>query len=191
VVYISISKTINKALGGGLPKRQISLIYGPPASGKSLFCLSACNSSPRSCYIDARSHISAFSLLKRPGSTLIYRPEDFVEFEQAIDRATKAKFPLLVIDSFTRFYLDTLSSSNFPSYNHALSSLLSLLASYSRREDAAVLLTTNISGNKPIGGALFDPIPTRIRLENDSFHLERSPLREPVSVPFLFSDLLS
>ena len=187
--YITISKTINKSLGGGFPKRQLSLLYGPPASGKSLFCLAACNSSKKSCYIDSMSHISAFSLLKDPASTMIYRPQNFVEFEQAIDRATRAKFPLLIVDSFTRFYLDTINNKNFPSYNHALSSLLTLLSSYARRENAAVILTSGISRSGPIGGSLFDPVQTVIHLENNVLHLKRAPLKDPTSSPFLFSDL--
>jgi len=191
VEHITISKIINIALGGGLPRRLIALLYGPPASGKSLFCLSACNSSPSSCYIDAKSHLSAFSLLKHPESTAIYRPNSFVEFEQAIDRATRAKFPLIVIDSFTRFYLDSINERNFTSYNHALSSLLSLLSSYARKESAAVLLTTGISSDSsPIGGALFGNIPVKIRLEPGCLHLERSPFQKPKAIPFSFSGIL-
>lgn len=170
-LMISISKRIDKLFS--LRERLPVLVYGPAGSGKTVFCLHVCNQ-VKACFIDTEGLKT--SMLKN--KIAIYQPKDFVEQEQAVDRACKGRYKLITLDSLTKYYREMVNSYNYKALNNSLLSQIEILSSYAREKDAFVIITTQMSGDRALGGKLLDRIPVRIRLEKReiarTFKLEKT-----------------
>lgn len=212
--YLSIAKNINKLLGGGINRRLLTLVYGEGGSGKTRFCLHACNQAvgngttrdlsrhacnqatkegrlPRektthinqatgkACFIDTEGISGELLSLCNPEKIIVYKPKSFEEQHICVESAVKGKYEIIVLDSLTNHYRQILSDSNYQTLNYKIMEQLELLAQYSRLNDCPVLVTTQMSGDRALGGELLDRIPVWILLEKGKTRrlvAERCPL---------------
>lgn len=207
--YLSIAKNINKLLGGGINRRLLTLVYGEGGSGKTRFCLHACNQAMgkglpgirsltrhacnqatkktthinqakgKACFIDTEGISGELLSLCNPEKIIVYKPKSFEEQFQAVESAVKGKYEIIVLDSLTNHYRQILSDYNYYELNNRIAEQLELLAQYSRLNDCPVLVTTQMSGDRALGGELLDRMPVWIRLEKGKIRrlvAERCPL---------------
>lgn len=192
--YLSIAKNINKLLGGGINRRLLTLVYGEGGSGKTRFCLHACNQATgknvltrhacnqakgKACFIDTEGISGELLSLCNPEKIIVYKPKSFEEQFQAVESAVKGKYEIIVLDSLTNHYRQILSDYNYYELNNRIAEQLELLAQYSRLNDCPVLVTTQMSGDRALGGELLDRMPVWIRLEKGKIRrlvAERCPL---------------
>jgi len=230
VPYLSITKNINKLLGGGINKRLLTLVYGEGGSGKTHFCLHACNqateelarhacnkateemgqsynqasaaepvqgkkdkcnqTSRKACVIDTEGISGELLALCNPERTMVYKTKTFEEQQQAVETAVTEKYSIIVLDSLTNHYRRILSDSNHFQLNDMIAEQLDLLAQYSRLNDCPVLVTTQMTGDRALGGELLDRIPVWIRLEKANprrLVVERCPLGKEGKLNFRMS----
>ena len=152
------------------------MLSGGPASGKTQFCLHACNSADKPCYIDTFGLSGELKKINDPKSLIVYRVKSFVEQEQAIERACRGNYDLIVLDSLTGLYRRELTQNNYKSLNNSLVEQISLLSEYARLNDAAVLITTQMSGKNPLGGELLEYIPIHLHLTSGKIIVKKCPL---------------
>lgn len=111
------NKDFDKFLGGGYEKDIITIIYGPPGSGKSNFCLMAAvetaKQNKKVIYIDTEgsfsvdrlNQLTSLDVLK---NILLLKATSFEEQKKAFDtllkKVSSEKIGLIVIDSLVMLY---------------------------------------------------------------------------------------
>ncbi len=178
--YLHIAKNINKLLGGGINRRLLTLVYGEGGAGKTRFCLHACNkTNGKACYIDTEGISGELLSLCNPERMVVYKTKSFEAQHTAVESAVKARYNIIVLDSLTNHYRSILSDSNYQTLNFKIMEQLDLLAQYSRLNDCPVLVTTQMTGDRALGGELLDRIPVWIRLDKGNIRkltVEKCPL---------------
>ena len=167
---------LDKLLGGGIEKRSITQIYGPPGSGKTnislILAVNVAKSGKKVVYIDSEGGLSINRIKQLSGSDfeevakniLVLEPHSFHEqYEnlKLVDSMISSKskdVDLVILDSAVALYRveDDRNKSNL------LGQQMSLLSSISRLYDVAVIVTNQIYSSfdensdeiKPIGGTI-------------------------------------
>lgn len=173
---IATNSPLDRLLDGGIEKRSITQIYGPPGSGKTnislILTVNVAKTGKKVVYIDTEGGMSIERIKQLAGSDfeevasniLVLEPTNFTEqFEdlKMVESMLSSKvhdIDLVVLDSAVALYRveDNKNKSNI------LGQQMSLLASIARLYDLAVVVTNQIYASfeenddefKPIGGTI-------------------------------------
>lgn len=188
---IVTNSPLDKLLGGGIEKRNITQIYGPPGSGKTnislILAVNVAKSGKRVVYIDSEGGISIDRIKQLAGdefeevarNIIVLEPTSFIEqyenlklIESMVSSKSK-EIDLIILDSAVALYRvdDDRNKSNI------LGQQMSLLSSVSRLYDVAIIVTNQIYSSfdedsdeiKPIGGTILQYwSKTIVELKRDS-----------------------
>lgn len=165
-------KNIDLLLGGGIPERTITQLYGPAGSGKTIVCLetlkNATLTGKKVAYIDSEGGFSSQRLEQIAGTkknkilenTLLIEPTNFDEQIDIINKIEKEKVDLIIVDSITALYRIELTDEKVQETNKALGRQLITLLAYARKNNVPILLTNQVYSNfdngniEPVGGDL-------------------------------------
>jgi len=173
-----------------LERGIVTLVYGPPAVGKTNVCLCALRSAGNSIYIDTEGGFSPLRAqqLKLDLDKILYkRVSDFHEQQKLLAKLDLG-CDLLVVDSLVMLYRLELRD-NPDKVNALLAKQLSALSSYADKMNAAVLVTGQVYrdfGTKEVqiaGGDVLKYWPkTIIELSHDG-RKKRAALQKHRSLP--------
>jgi len=165
-------KNIDELLGGGLPERTITQLYGPAGSGKTIVCLqtlkNAVFTGKKVLYIDSEGGFSQQRLEQIAGdrkqqvleNTVLLEPTNFEEQTKMIDRLEDQKVDLIIVDSITALYRIEMTEDKVQETNKTMGKQLTQLLGYARKNDIPILLTNQVYSNfengniEPVGGDL-------------------------------------
>lgn len=164
-------RSLDGLLGGGLPEKIITQIYGPAGSGKTNICLQAlCNAAranKKAIYIDTESGFSEKRLEQIAGGlkdkvlsiTTLIEPQDFAGQEKAILSLRKERAGLVIVDSAVSLYRLELEDERASEVNRNLGRQLRALLDFAQDNNAVVLVTNQVysdfksdGGVEPVGG---------------------------------------
>jgi RecA/RadA recombinase len=189
-------QAIDEYLGGGLPVKDISLIYGEAETGKTTLAmqsaLNCARSGLRTLFVDCDNTFSVQRLdqLARKEFTdlskliLLARPLSFSEQASIIDQLNRyvtKNFGLLVFDTFTSLYRLRVSESPSKTFelNRELNRQLAVLAQTVKLTNIAVLLTSQVHsvlGELPVN---IEPVATRVLKFWSQTIISLKPTRDP------------
>jgi len=156
---IELRNSLDRLLGGGLETRTITLLYGPPASGKTNICLigvvRCVEEGGKAVYIDTEGGHSIERLRQISGAsfdlvlnnTYFYEPMSFADQQfivENLEYVVSDEMGLIVLDSAVSFYRYERNDENAVELNRQLSSQLAKLSSLARKHNLAVLITTQV-----------------------------------------------
>ena len=159
-------KAFDDLLGGGIERGSITLLYGEAGAGKSNVCLQIARNVIRSgekvAYIDSEglSYDRVEQMFGADGentkSLLVSQVHSFEEQSDRVDRianlADKKVIGLAIVDSINMFY--RLNYDDVKARNDFVRQIEALLG-MARRNDVAVLLTSQVYSNISTGGIEF------------------------------------
>jgi RecA/RadA recombinase len=166
---------LDRLLRGGLPLRQINLVYGEASTGKTIFAMQcALEASARSFkvfFVDSDLSFSTERLesMDRDGglaeNIVVFQPEDFREQSRITDslEVLLTKTPaLLIIDSVTGLYRADFDrpGTSFVQ-NRELNRQLAYLSDLTSRFELTILLTGQVHSQPSGGGWVIAPVATR------------------------------
>ncbi|MEM2357033.1 MAG: AAA family ATPase [Candidatus Bathyarchaeia archaeon] len=184
------SFSLNKLLNGGLPLRELSLIYGEASTGKTTLVLQTAIEAAKNLlkvlYIDVDysftpqrfNQIAGLHANKASPNIFIFTPKTFFEQTQIIENLETylSKLTVLIIvDSITTLYrLEVSTLEERFALNRALNRQLAYLAELAKKHELAVVLTSQVHSSlneyvdiEPIAKrALFHWCGTIIKLVN-------------------------
>ncbi|RJS79319.1 hypothetical protein CW708_02420 [Candidatus Bathyarchaeota archaeon] len=153
-------KTLDKALEGGIPVGNITLLYGEAETGKTTFSMQcAVNCAKlgyKTLFIDADSTFSVgrLSQLTSKDSNLtqqiyLMKPADFKEQASIIDQLANyitRKFGLIIFDTITSLYRVEISENPKKTFdlNRELNRQLAFLAQTAKIKKVAILITSQV-----------------------------------------------
>ena len=160
---------LNKWLYGGYESGVITMIAGPPASGKTNFVLlAACSQAKKShrvIFIDTEGGFSTERVKQISGedhekilkNILLLQPTDFQEqrkiFNALSAQVKKENVSLIIVDGMAMHYRlelgnvknkDTVSSEDIKKVNRALAWQMKTLAEISRKQGSPVIITNQV-----------------------------------------------
>ncbi|RJS74553.1 hypothetical protein CW710_01335 [Candidatus Bathyarchaeota archaeon] len=165
--------TLDKMLGGGLPRGHLTLIYGEAGSGKTTLALQAAVKAMakgfKTIYIDSDERLSSRRLLQIAGSLgeetlqrmLILRPNSFSEqtyIVESLERYISRGVALIVLDSITRLYRAELSETRDSfGLNRELNRQMAYLSKTAKTFDLSILTISQVRafdkrGLEPVAG---------------------------------------
>ncbi|MDR1820363.1 MAG: DNA repair and recombination protein RadB [Methanobrevibacter sp.] len=174
---IATNSSLDKILGGGIEKGNITQFYGPPGSGKTnislLSAVQVVKNGKKVIYIDTEGGISIDRIKQIAkddfedvvNNIIVFEPHSFQEQEndlKTIGSLLSSKgdeFDLIVLDSAVALY--RLNESKSPILNKELGKQMGLLSTFSRKHDLSVLITNQIysafdgesnENIRPVGG---------------------------------------
>jgi len=172
--------SLDKLLGGGLPAKTVSLIYGEAETGKtSLAVQCAVNCARRgikTLFIDTDgtfsyerlSQIAEYDYQKISPLIIIGRPTTFQEQSKAIDSLEKVitdKFGLIVVDTVTSLYRVELDEPEETyAANRELNRQLAVLTQIAKTCEVAVLIVSQVRG--VVSGKSIEMCPVATRVLN-------------------------
>jgi DNA repair protein RadB len=153
--------SLDKMLGGGLPKGVVSLVYGEAETGKTSFAIqcavNCARTDYRAVFIDADGAFSSMRLLqiahhdseKLSPLLILFTPTTFQEQTSAIDHLDKyltGKAGLVIVDTITSLYRVELGASPEETFrsNRKLNTQLAYLAQIAKTQKIAVLITSQV-----------------------------------------------
>ena len=159
-------RSFDNLLGGGIEKGSITLLYGEAGAGKSNVCLQTARNVVRNgkkvAYIDSEglSYDRVEQIFGGEGentkSLLVSQVHSFEEQSDKVDRtvnlADKDVIELAIVDSINMFY--RLNHDDNKVRNDFVRQIEALLG-MARRNDVAVLMTTQVYSNIMTGGIEF------------------------------------
>jgi DNA repair protein RadB len=159
-------KAFDDLLGGGIEKGSITLLYGEAGAGKSNVCLQTARnviaSGKRTAYIDSEglSYERVNQIFGMDGENtknlLVSQVHSFEEQSDRVDKtvnlADKGVIDLAIVDSINMFY--RLNHDDMKVRNEFVRQIESLLG-MARKNDIAVLLTSQVYSNIATGGIEF------------------------------------
>jgi DNA repair protein RadB len=170
---------IDKALEGGIPSENISLIYGEAETGKTTLAIQcALGSAKQGCktlFVDCDGTFSAQRLsqvasekLEKIGELLILmKPNNFQEQTNIVDRLADyvtSNLGLVVFDTITSLY--RLKVAEFPkrtfTLNRELNRQLASLAQITKMCRVAVLLVSQVQATFREDSTNAEPVATRV-----------------------------
>ncbi len=158
---------LNKWLFGGYEKDIITMIAGPPGSGKTNFCiLAACSQAKKGkkvIFMDTEGGFSVDRVRQIIGDNseeilknmLLLSPVSFEEqsrdFNQMIESIKKDQIGLIVIDGMATLYRlelgqasKTLDERKIREVNNKVSQQMKILSEISRKENIPVIITNQV-----------------------------------------------
>lgn len=160
------SYDVNKWLDGGYEKGIVTLFYGPPATGKSNFCLlAACHMSKKDkkvIFIDTEGSFSLDRIRQISGdipeyvlkNIIILKPTSFFEQKKAFLKMQKesksSNIGLVIVDSLTMFYRLELAEARkkgieeIKRINSDLANQIGSLSEIARKKDIPILVTAQV-----------------------------------------------
>jgi DNA repair protein RadB len=172
-------KSIDDALGGGIPQEKLSLLYGEAETGKttlSLQCAVNCAiMNYKTLFVDCDatfsthrlSQIASGNLKKIAERILLMKPNNFYEQGTVIDHLANYvtnNFGLVVFDTITSLYRSEVSE--FPEktfkLNRELNRQMAALAQIARTHKVAVLVTSQVRGVVNDFFSEVEPVGTRV-----------------------------
>lgn len=158
---------LNKWLFGGYEKGVISMIAGPPGSGKTNFCILAAASQARKgnkvVFIDTEGGFSPERVRqivgddyeKILGNILMLEPKTFDEqkktFKELLSRVKKEHVSLIVVDSMAMLYrlelgdaIQMKETETIQKVNREVANQMRTLAEIARNEGIAVIITNQV-----------------------------------------------
>ncbi len=166
--HIPLNCPIDELFGGGLQKKLITQIYGPPGSGKSNVCLqatvNATKMGQRVLFIDPEGSFNLRRLEQIQPSkealenTVLLEPSTMQEQAEAIESTKQIKPGLIIVDSIVYHYRLELDRDEPHKANKELGLQMASLLDYSRKNDIPVLVTNQVYTNidhghiEPVGG---------------------------------------
>jgi len=171
--------SIDRLLGGGIPSRQITLVYGAYSTGKTSFavqCAVSCaRKKTRTLYVDSDDTFSATRLSQIASDDLdsvspmiiVFKPRSFIEqgilFEN-LERYLSHSTALIVVDTITSLYrLGLRNSEETFALNRELNRQLAVLTEVAKKNAVALLLTSQVHSvidEWPFGK--IEPVATRV-----------------------------
>ncbi|RMF91805.1 MAG: DNA repair and recombination protein RadB [Methanobacteriota archaeon] len=173
---ISVHKTLDRLLNGGVETRTVTQLYGPPASGKTNLCLLALvrcvEQGKKVVFIDTEGGHSIERLRQIAGENLeqvleksyFYEPMNFKDQQFIVDNLDymmNQDVGLIILDSAVAFYRHERNDENASELNKALASQIAKLSSLARKHNLAVLITTQVYSSyenegevEPVGGSM-------------------------------------
>jgi len=154
-------KSIDDALGGGIPAESVSLIYGEAETGKTTLTMQcAVNCAElgyKTLFVDCDatfstrrlSQIASGNLTKIAEHILLMKPNNFHEQGAVVDHIVNyitKKFGLVVFDTITSLYRSEVSESPEKAFrlNRELNRQVAALAQTARAHKIAVLMTSQV-----------------------------------------------
>jgi len=167
--HVPLNCPIDDLLGGGLQKRIITQIYGPPGSGKSNLTLqatiNATKMGKKAVFIDPEGSFNTKRIEQiQPSkdvldSTVLIEPASMDEQADAIETARKVgNLGLVVVDSMVYHYRLELDREEPHKANRELGLQMAALLDIARKKDVPVLVTNQVYTNpenktiEPVGG---------------------------------------
>jgi DNA repair protein RadB len=174
---IATNSSLDKILGGGIEKGNITQFYGPPGSGKTnitlMLSVQVVKNGKKVIYIDTEGGVSIDRIKQIAkddfenvaNDIIVFEPHSFHEQEdnlKTIGSLLSSRgddIDLIVLDSAVALY--RLNESKSPILNKELGKQMGLLSTFSRKYNLAVLITNQIysafdgesNGNiRPVGG---------------------------------------
>lgn len=160
---------LNKWLNGGYEAGIITMIAGPPASGKTNLCvLAACSQAKKGgkvIFIDTEGGFSTERVKQITGdfseevlkNILLLQPTGFYEqrkiFDKLADQTKKEKICLVVVDGMAMHYRleignvkekENASAEDIKKINRALAWQMKVLAEISRKQEIPVIITNQV-----------------------------------------------
>jgi len=170
--------SLDKLLGGGLPKGGVSLVYGEAETGKTSFAIQcAVNCARTDCktvFIDSDGTFSSRRLLqiayrdieKLSPLIILFRPTTFREQANVIDHLEKyvtEKAGLVIVDTITSLYRVELGPSEKSfDLNRQLNTQLAYLAQIAKTQKVAVLITSQVRSAFVEEQINIEPVATRV-----------------------------
>jgi DNA repair protein RadB len=152
--------SLDRLLHGGLPRGQITLIYGEAATGKSTISIQSAISCARGgskvLFLDSDASLHTERLKQIAGSSLyelaplisISTPKDFFEqttIIEALESIAKDGLGLMVVDTINNLYrLATVKIDKLFSFNKELNRQLAYLTHFAKVFDLPVILTSQV-----------------------------------------------
>ena len=157
----------NKWLYGGYEKGVITMIAGPPGSGKTNFCLlvscSQAKKKNKVIYIDTEGGFSSERVKQMAGedyelvlgNILLIEPTDFEEqkkhFQKLLEIIKKEKIELIVVDGMAMHYRLELGDAiklkddeKIKNVNRDLATQMKILSEISRRYNIPIIITNQV-----------------------------------------------
>jgi RecA/RadA recombinase len=154
------SSSLDKALDGGLPQREICLLYGEAETGKSALAMQCAVNCARlgfkTLYVDLEgtflperlSQIASQDFEEVSDSIIVTRPTMFEEQVALVDNLEKyvnKKFGLIVFDTVTSLYRsELLNKKETFSLNRELNRQIATLAEIAKNLELSVLLLSQV-----------------------------------------------
>ncbi|OGJ12207.1 DNA repair and recombination protein RadB [Candidatus Pacearchaeota archaeon RBG_16_35_8] len=158
---------LNKWLYGGYEKGIITMIAGPPGSGKTNFCIlvscSQVKKDNKIIYIDTEGGFSPERVKQMVGegyekvleNILLIKPVDFEEqkkyFLKLLETIKKEKIGLIIIDGMAMHYrlelgdaIELKNDGRIKDVNRDLARQMKILSEISRRHDIPVIITNQV-----------------------------------------------
>jgi len=159
-------RAFDDLLGGGIERGSITLLYGEAGSGKSNVCLqiarNVIRNGQKAAYIDSEglSYDRVNQIFGAEGenakSLLVSQVHSFEEQSDRVDKisnlADKGVIDLVIVDSINMFY--RLNHDDMKIRNDFIRQI-EVLMGMARRNDVAVLLTSQVYTNIATGGIEF------------------------------------
>jgi DNA repair protein RadB len=176
---ISTNSPLDVLLDGGVERRSITQLYGPPGSGKTNIVLNiaveVARNDKKVAYVDTEGgmsvdrikQLSGFDFRKVAGNIVVFEPNTFEEQEDDLKiieswiSSNKNDVDLLILDSAVALYriIEVKNSKS----NKDLGRQMGQLARLARKYDIAVVVTNQIYASfdeedsdsvKPVGGTI-------------------------------------
>lgn len=171
--------SLDKLLGGGIRKGEISLVYGEAETGKTSFAIqcavNCARTDSKTIFIDADGTFSSRRLLqiayrdieKLSPLIILFRPTTFQEQTNVIDHLENyltEKAGLVVVDTITSLYRVELGASPEETFklNRKLNTQLAYLAQIAKTRKVAVLITGQVRSTLVEEQINVEPVATRV-----------------------------
>jgi len=171
--------SLDKLLGGGIRKGEISLVYGEAETGKTAFAIqcavNCARTDSKTIFIDADGTFSSRRLLqiayrdieKLSPLIILFRPTTFQEQTNVIDHLENyltEKAGLVVVDTITSLYRVELGASPEETFklNRKLNTQLAYLAQIAKTRKVAVLITGQVRSTLVEEQINVEPVATRV-----------------------------
>ena len=189
---------LDRVLNGGLPRGEVTLLYGEAETGKTSLAIQCAVNSARmgfkTLYVDCEGAFSPQRLGQIASRDVEYvssmiillRPSTFQEQAEIIDSLEKVinkRFGLIIFDTITSLYRLELAEKNATfSLNRELNRQVAILTEIAKTTPLSVLLLSQVRSLMQESG--FTPVATRILKfwSNSVIRLSRTDMRGVIRV---------